>query len=103
VISTQETEKSFLVLAEGTVSVLIDGVEVRELAQGQCVGEMEYLADIPRTAEVKALSNIVVLKIDQEIKKWASLPCQLRMNRVFQEVLIERLSATSKALARALN
>lgn len=103
VISTQETEKSFLVLAEGTVSILIDGVQVRELAQGQCVGEMEYLADIPRTAEVKALSNIVVLKIDQEIKKWASLPCQLRMNRVFQEVLIERLSATSKALARALN
>lgn len=103
VISTQETEKSFLVLAEGGVSVQIDGVQVRELSQGECVGEMEYLADIPRTAEVKALRDIVVLKIDQEIKKWASLPCQLRMNRVFQEVLIERLSATSKALARALN
>ena len=103
VISTQETEKSFVILAEGAVAVQIDGVQVRELSQGECVGEMEYLADIPRTAEVKALRDIVVLKIDQEIKKWASLPCQLRMNKVFQEVLIERLSATSKALARALN
>ena len=103
VLTTKETEKSFLVLAEGSVSVRIEGVQVRELSQGDCVGGMEYLADIPRTAEVKAVHDIVVLRIDKEIKSWASLPCQLRMGRVFQQVLIERLAETSKALARALN
>lgn len=103
VISANQSEKSFLVLAEGSVSVQIEGVQVRELSQGDCVGEMEYLSDIQRTAEVKALGDIVVLKIDQEIKSWASLPCQLRMSSVFQRILISRLADTSKALARALH
>ncbi|MEM7465313.1 MAG: serine/threonine-protein kinase [Pseudomonadota bacterium] len=103
VFASGDTEKSFLVLAEGSVAILISGAQVGEVEQGECVGEMEYLSDIPRTAEVKATSDIVVLKIEQEIKAWASLPCQLRLNRVFQQVLIKRLSDTSKALARALN
>ena len=103
VLSPGQTEKSFLVLAEGSVSVHLNGVTIGEISQGECVGEMEYLSDLQRSAEVKATSDIVVLKIDQEIKAWASLPCQLRLNRVFQQVLIERLSETSKALARALN
>ena len=103
VFATGDTEKSFVVLTEGRVAVTINGVQVGEIDAGECVGEMEYLSDIKRTAEVKATTDIVVLKIDQEIKAWASLPCQLRLNRVFQQVLIERLSKTSEALARALN
>ena len=103
VFATGETEKSFIVLAEGNVAVTINGVQVGEIGPGECVGEMEYLSDIKRTAEVKALTDIVVLKIDEEVKAWASLPCQLRLNRTFQHVLIERLSKTSEALARALN
>ena len=103
IFSPGETEKSFLVLVEGSVAIVINGVQVGEIATGECVGEMEYLSDIKRTAEVKATMDIVVLRVDEEIKAWASLPCQLRLNKVFQQVLIERLSKTSEALSRALN
>jgi hypothetical protein len=51
---------------------------------------------------VVANRDATIIKVDRDFKEWASLPGQVRLNRAFQEVLIERLQATSKALARAL-
>jgi hypothetical protein len=62
---------------------------------------MEYLAGTGRTASVAGERDTTVIKIEKDFKEWASLPCQLRFNKVFQEILITRLQNTSKALARA--
>jgi eukaryotic-like serine/threonine-protein kinase len=99
----EDKEKAFYVVADGSVSARINGVQISDIETGECFGEMEYLSDTGRTAAVSANRETVAIMIDRDFKEWASLPCQLRLTRVFQEVLIERLKRTSKALARALN
>mgnify|MGYP003467021870 CR=1 FL=1 len=63
---------------------------------------MEYLADGGRSATVTANRETTVVKIDRDFKDWASLPCQLRLGKAFQSVLIERLRQTTRELASAL-
>jgi serine/threonine protein kinase len=102
VFSEGERERSFYVVAEGSVAVSINGTRIRDLDAGECFGEMEYLADSGRSATVVTNRDSTIVKIERDYKEWASLPSQVRLTRAFQEVLIERLQATSKALARAL-
>ncbi len=40
------------------------------------------------------------LKIDHALLDWASIPVQMRFNKVFQQVLIERLARTTFELAK---
>lgn len=94
--------RAFFVVAEGSVSVSINGTQIRDLDSGECFGEMEYLANTGRTGSVVASRDSTIIKIERDFKEWASLPGQVRLNRAFQEVLIARLQETSKALARAL-
>ncbi len=101
VFSENDKEKAFYIIAEGAVSVRINGVQISDIETGECFGEMEYLSNTGRTAAVTANRETIVLMIDRDFREWASLPCQLRLNRIFQEVLIDRLRKTSKALARA--
>ena len=96
-------ERAFYVVAAGSVAVTINGMRIRDLETGECFGEMEYLADAGRSATVLANRDSTVVRIERDFKEWASLPTQVRLNRVFQEVLIERLQTTSKDLARALS
>jgi len=97
-----ERERAFFVVVEGSVTVAINGTRIRDLDGGECFGEMEYLADTGRSAGVTVSRDSTIIKVERDFKEWASLPTQVRLNRAFQEVLIERLQATSKALARAL-
>jgi eukaryotic-like serine/threonine-protein kinase len=97
-----ERDHAFYVIADGVVSVAINGVRIRELETGECFGEMEYLANGGRSATVITNRETTVVKIERDFKEWASLPCQLRMSKAFQNVLIERLRLTTKELARSL-
>ena len=102
IFSEGEKERAFFVIAEGAVSIAINGVRIRDLDPGDCFGEMEYLADGGRSATVTANRDTTVVRIDRDFKDWASLPCQLRLGKAFQGVLIERLRQTTKELAGAL-
>ncbi len=97
-----DKERAFYVVAEGAVGIIMNGVRIRDLEPGECFGEMEYLADGGRSATVTANRDTTVVRIDRDFKEWASLPCQLRMGKAFQGVLIARLRETTKELARAL-
>jgi serine/threonine protein kinase len=103
IFAEEDKEKAFYVIVDGSVSVRINGVQIGDIETGECFGEMEYLSDTGRTAAVSANRETVAIKVDRDYKEWASLPCQLRFGRVFQEVLVARLKGTTKALARALN
>lgn len=98
-----DRERAFFVLIDGSVAVTINNVRLRDLEVGECLGEMEYLADGGRSATVIANRDSTVLRVDRDFKEWASLPCQLRLNKAFQTVLVDRLRETTKALARALH
>lgn len=102
VFAEGDKERAFYVIAEGAVGIIMNGVRIRDLEPGECFGEMEYLADGGRSATVTANRDTTVVRIDRDFKEWASLPCQLRMGKAFQGVLISRLRETTKELARAL-
>ncbi len=102
VFTEGDKERAFYVIAEGAVGIIMNGVRIRDLEPGECFGEMEYLADGGRSATVTANRDTTVVRIDRDFKEWASLPCQLRMGKAFQGVLISRLRETTKELARAL-
>jgi CRP-like cAMP-binding protein len=49
----------FFVIAEGNAMVTVDGADVRMLGPGDHFGEIALLADSPRTATVKADTDVV--------------------------------------------
>ena len=103
IFSQGDQDGAFFVITEGAVEVTINGTRIGNIERGECFGEMEYLARTGRTATVAGNREITVIRIEKDFKEWASLPCQLRLTKVFQKILIARLQETSKALARALN
>ncbi|MBI4692729.1 MAG: protein kinase [Gammaproteobacteria bacterium] len=103
IFSEGDKERAFYVLADGSVSITINNVRLKDLEAGECIGEMEYLANGGRSATVTSNRDTMVLRVERDFKEWASLPCQLRMNKAFQTVLVDRLRETTKALARALH
>ena len=98
-----DKDRAFYVIVDGSIAATINGIQISDIETGDCFGEMEYLSGAGRTAAVSANRETVAIVVDRDVKEWASLPCQLRLSRVFQAILIARLRATSKALARALN
>jgi len=102
VFSEGERDRAFYVIVDGAVSIVINGVRIRDLENGECFGEMEYLANGGRSPTIVTNRETTVLKVERDFKDWASLPCQLRMSKAFQTMLIERLRATTKELARAM-
>lgn len=53
-------------IIEGEVKVVTDGAEVTRLGAKECVGEMSLLDSEPRSASVYAVTDVVLLKINQE-------------------------------------
>ena len=102
ICSEGDRDKGFFVIVEGAVSMVINGVRLRDLEAGECFGELEYLAPSVRSATFLANRDTTVLRIERDFKEWAALPCQLRFGKAFQSVLTDRLRATTKELARAL-
>jgi CRP-like cAMP-binding protein len=57
---------SFYVIDSGEAEVLIDGFRVRQLGTGDDFGERALLRDTPRTATVRALTDMDLLTIDRD-------------------------------------
>ncbi|NIR28139.1 MAG: protein kinase [Gammaproteobacteria bacterium] len=102
-VAEGKKEESFFVIVSGDVAVRVGDTEIGTLTKGDCVGEMGYLAKMPRSASVVARGEVVAMKIDTGLMEWASIPCQMRFHKAFQQTLIQRLARTSVQLARCIH
>lgn len=99
IITRGALEHSFFIIVSGDVSVVIADTEVSKLTAGDCIGELGYLSKVKRTASVIATCDVSAVKIDSNLMEWASLPCQIRFGKAFQQTLVQRLSKTTLDLA----
>ena len=100
IITEGTLEQALFVLVSGEVTIAIGDRVVGTLCQGDCVGELSYLSNSKRSASIMAVDGVTALKIDRALLDWASIPVQMRFNKVFQQVLIERLARTTFELAK---
>ena len=95
---------AFIIL-DGAVDVLVntdDGpLSVAKMGKNDVVGEISILTDVPRTATVRATSDVTVLRISKDLF--------LRLMREFPQMAVEimrelarRLDKTTADLTRAL-
>ena len=94
------------IILSGAAEVAIDGptgpLVVAELARNSILGEIAILCDVPRTATVKAKSELVVLRISKELffKLITEFP---QMGIEIMRVLADRLERTTHQLREAMS
>jgi CRP-like cAMP-binding protein len=93
----------FYVLVEGDVRVSRAGVTLNVLRPGDCFGEMLYFSApvTRRTTTITALQSALVIEIKAASLNQASDACQVKFNRAFLRILLERLTFANARLAAA--
>ncbi|HEV8154035.1 MAG TPA: MFS transporter [Gaiellales bacterium] len=66
IFSQGEAGDRFYLIESGQASVVQDGTEVARLAEGGYFGEIALVQDIPRTATVRATSDLALLALDRD-------------------------------------
>jgi CRP-like cAMP-binding protein len=59
-----DTGEGFYVVADGEAEVIGDGAVVRMLGPGDSFGEIALLHEVPRTATIRALTDLAVFELD---------------------------------------
>jgi serine/threonine protein kinase len=95
VVSEGEMDDSFYIIVSGQVQVKKGGKGLGKLKEGDCFGEMGYIAKSERTATVTTKGGVTLMRVNATLIEQASLQCQLRFHKVFLRTLIERLARTS--------
>jgi CRP/FNR family cyclic AMP-dependent transcriptional regulator len=65
IIRQGDIAREFVVIAEGEVSVVRDGIEVARLGPGQHFGELALLDSRPRNATVTAVTDVTAQVVDR--------------------------------------
>ncbi len=100
IILEGELDDSFYIIVNGEVMVRKGNMDLRTLEQGDCFGEMGYLAKTKRTASIQAIGDTALLKVNSTVIGQVSLNCQVRFLKVFLRTLIYRLSATTEKISQ---
>ena len=95
------TGNFFFVIADGSVGVVKGNKKLSTLGKGHCFGEMCYIREgaLTRTATIVADTPVTLFKIKAGSLHKASENCQLRFNRSFMNILVDRLAQATSELA----
>ncbi len=98
-----EQGDSFFILAEGEVRVSRGSTTLNILEPGDCFGEMLYFnAPVARrTTSITAIAPSLVIEIKAAALNAATDALQVRVNRAFLRILLDRLSVANARLAAA--
>jgi serine/threonine protein kinase len=99
IITEGEIDNSFYVVVTGEVDVRKGEHSLDVLQQGDCFGEMGFIAGKERTATIIARTAVIAMKVRASLIERASLHCQLRFHKVFLNTLVERLSQTTARIS----
>lgn len=94
ILTEGAVDLSFFIIVQGEVSVWRQERAVSALGSGDCFGEMGYAGGLVRSASIVADDDVTVMKINSALMERASIECQLRFNKAFVKLLVERLSRT---------
>jgi CRP-like cAMP-binding protein len=97
IIREGELDDRFYIIVNGTVSVQSGRRQIGELTEGDCFGETSYVRGARRTATIKAMMPVMLVRVSSTLLEQASSACQLRFNKVFLRSLIERLQGVATA------
>jgi CRP-like cAMP-binding protein len=92
------------IIVDGTADVVVDSpkgpLTVARLGQNEFVGDIGILCDVPRTATVRAATQLITLKITKELffRMVTDFPA---MGVEVMRVLAHRLELTTKQLQEA--
>lgn len=95
IIAEGDIDDCFYIITEGQVGVLKKRKPISVLNVGDCFGEMGYLTKTQRTATIKALTKVSIVKINSTAMTSLPANCQIRFLKVFLRTLINRLSMTT--------
>ncbi|MEX2525912.1 MAG: cyclic nucleotide-binding domain-containing protein, partial [Gammaproteobacteria bacterium] len=100
IIREGELDNSFYILLSGVVTIEKGGQQLDTLKEGDCFGEMGFLADTERTASVVAKTETNIIKVNSATLDRADESTQLRFLKVFVNTVIERLKQTTSVLTQ---
>ncbi len=92
VIRAGERGDRFYVVAAGVAEVLIGGEAIRREVAGDSFGEIALLRDVPRTASVRALTELHLLALERD-PFLAAITGQPRSRHVAEAIVADRLGA----------
>ncbi|GAB6043595.1 protein kinase domain-containing protein [Endothiovibrio diazotrophicus] len=98
IITEGEVDDTFYIIVGGEVVVTKGDTVIGTLKRGDCFGEMGYIMKTRRTANIRAIAPVTLMKVNSTLMEQASVNCQLRFHKVFLRTLIERLSRTTAQL-----
>ena len=98
IITEGDIEDCFYIIVAGKVIVEKRGMNLNTLRQGDCFGEMAYRGNITRSANVTAVRDTILIRINGSVIDQTSINTQLRFHKVFSKTLIQRLTHTSNLL-----
>jgi hypothetical protein len=94
IVKEGEMDDRFYVIVSGTCTVERHTVRLGAIETGECFGEASYVPGAKRTATIRSLEGVTVLKVSSTLLEQVSASCQLRFNRVFLRTMITRLQAS---------
>ncbi len=100
IITEGDIDNSFYIMVVGEVDVRKGENAVYTLQQGDCFGEMGFIAGTERTASIVTKTPVTTMKVRASLIERASLQCQLRFHKVFLSTLVERLSNTTERMSQ---
>lgn len=95
VIREGDIESAFHVLVTGSVDVIKAGQTIRRLGPGACLGEMGWIRQARRTAAVRTVEPVQLVKMSEALVERLTRDCQLRLYRTLLRTLAERLTHTT--------
>jgi len=94
IVREGEPGDTYFVIASGRVEVLVGGQLVRQLGEGQGFGEIALVRNVPRTATVRALADMELLTLGQDV--FLEAVTGHRQSQALADAVIDqRLSAAS--------